>query len=300
MDQEPQGTGNFDAGNWQYETLDVTEQFRAPEPIKPPPKKRRFSLRALQRGAIILAACSLVLSIVIGAYLLLRKSEKKPPGSFVVNTQSLDNGTLNSLTDQADGNVKQQLTISPDTLFKNSVVVQGSLSVEKDLTVRGKTILQGPANLSDGLTVAKNTAIAGNLNVNGQISAASLTVGSLTISSINLSSNLNFAGHIVPSGAAPATRPSVAAGSGTVTISGNDTAGTVVITVSGFVVPGELAIITFRTAFSTTPKVQLTPINDSASALNYFATRSASFFTINTASNPISGQTYVFDYLITQ
>jgi len=84
-------------------------------------------------------------------------------------------------------------------------------------------------------------------------------------------------------------------------VSGNDTAGTIVINVGGgSVASGELAIITFNKLFNATPKVQLTPINTSASNLNYYATRSASFFTINTSTAPTNGTSYVFDYFVTQ
>lgn len=293
---------------WDDTSLEVAEPGVTRQPLDstPPPKKpsrRRKKRQVIALTGTVLAAAAVGMS----AYALLQQKQEKPEATYVINTQSLDNGTLNELTGQADGLVKQQLTISPDTIFKNSVTVQGPATVENDLTVRGKTVLQGSTSVESdlsvnrSLTVVGNTSLASNLNVNGQISAASLTVGSLTISSINLSSNLNFAGHLIPNGPAPAPRASTAAGGGSVTVSGNDTSGTIVInTGNSFMTPGELAIVTFQTPFNTTPKVQLTPVNDAASALNYYATRSATFFTISSSSAASQNRQYVFDYLVTQ
>lgn len=305
MNQDPlPGSNNV----WEDTSLEVTEptvvQQQSLQPA-PPAKKPR---RRKKRQVIAVAGTVLATAAVgMSAYSLLQQKQEKPETTYVINTQSLDNGTLNELTAQADGSIKQQLTISPDTIFKNSVTVQGPATVENDLTVRGRTVLQGPTSIENdlsvnrSLTVVGNTSVASNLNVNGQISAASLTVGSLTISSINLSSNLNFAGHLIPNGPSPSPRASTAAGGGSVTVSGNDTSGTIVINTGGnFMTAGELAIVTFQTPFNTTPKVQLTPVNDAASALNYYATRSATFFTVSSSTAASQNRQYVFDYLVTQ
>ncbi len=171
----------------------------------------------------------------------------------------------------------------------------GNEQVGGNLAIKGTTTFQGAVGINS------NLAVRGSLSVGGVLSAGSLNVGSLGVSTINISGNLNFAGHIVPSGASPSVKSSVAANGGSVTIDGNDTAGTITINIgSGAVLPGELAIINFRSAFTGTPKVQLTPINSQASALNYYATRSPTFFTVETSSPPVAGASYVFDYLITQ
>lgn len=311
MNLEPSRDRELDPAVWEESSLEVAEQPNGQNIARRPAPKNRRSMRNLfsKKNVLIFGLVVIVLgTLASGMFIILKKPAPKPANNtYVINTQSLDNGTLNELTSQADGNIKQQLTISPETIFKNDVTVQGSVKINKDLTVDGHTNLQGPTTISDSLTVSRsltvngNAALASNLTVNGQISAASLSVGSLTISSINLSNNLVFAGHLVPNGTAPAARISVAAGGGSVSISGNDTAGTVSITVgSGGLLAGEMAIISFKAAFNTTPKVQLTPINDAASGLRYYATRSASFFTVNTSTAPTAGMTYVFDYFVTQ
>lgn len=259
----------------------------------------------LPKRAIIIVSAVIMLGLL--AFVAIA-SQKKPaakpvaPTPIVINTQSLDNGTLNKLTNPASpSETKQQLTIAPDTLFKSDVQIQGSLKTEKNLDVGGNLAIKGTTSLQGAVGINSNLAVRGSLSVGGVISAGSLNVGSLGVSTINISGSLNFVGHIVPGGARPSVKPSAATNGGSITIDGNDTAGTITINIgSGAVIPGELVIINFRSAFAGTPKVQLTPINSEASALNYYATRSPTFFTIETSSPPTAGASYVFDYLITQ
>jgi hypothetical protein len=260
------------------------------------------TVKPIKRTVLVIVLALILLAGIAAGIKFLNKPDKPTePTTVVINTQSLDNGTLNQLTPTSSGEVKQQLTISPSTIFKNDVAVQGSADITKNLSVGGIVNIQGATNIKDSLSVAKSVNVGTNLTVNGLITAASLSVGSLTISSINLSSDLNFGGHIVPSGSQPAVRASVAAAGGSVSISGNDTAGTITInTGNGSLTAGELAVITFKTAFNATPRVQLTPLNSPASGLRYFATHTAGFFTINTSTAPANGTTYIFDYLVTQ
>lgn len=290
------------------EAIPVADETDPNSPKKPeaPKKKKRFKKPA-RSTIILLAGLIILLGSTLAVIILLLKNREQPTTNVVINTQSLDNGTLNQLTAQAGGTINQQLTISPNTIFKGSIEVQKSALVREDLSVGGKTLLQGPVVTQDSLEVNRSltvrgaTTIGNNLTVGGQITAASLSVGTLTISSINLSNNLTFAGHLIPNGKAPSVRTSVAAGGGSVVISGNDTAGTITINIGNNVTtPGEMAIITFATSYNTTPKVQLTPINAASSALGYYVTRNAQFFTVDTSSLPTAGASYVFDYFVTQ
>jgi cytoskeletal protein CcmA (bactofilin family) len=259
--------------------------------------------------AVLLIAILVMGLIVCGVVIaVLSKPAKKADTTVIVNTQSLDNGTLNRLTSQLGTNttVQQQLTISPSTLFKNNIEVQGTATVDKDLTVKGTSTLLGAVTAGSSLavhgalSVGGSTNLAGNLSVGGLLTAASLNVGSISNSTINLSGNLNLGGHLVPSGTAPHVVPSVAASGGTTTISGNDTAGTVTITVgNGLVQSGEMAIITFNKAFNLTPKVQLTPANEAAANLRYFVTQSPTFFTVRASNTPANGVQYQFNYFTT-
>lgn len=310
LPEDNETNNDYDIFRQDYTTLEVTEENsgvnRVPTPNMANKSRHKKFLGTAALGMIITTA------LVTGILAYIRAS-KKPDTSVVINTQTLDNGALNQLSAEAGPGAKQQLTISPETLFKQNLIVQGSADIQQNLdvggilTVRGQTILQGPVRLEQdavlqrSLTVSGNTAIGGNLSATGSITAASLSVGSISISTVNVSSDISFGGHLVPNGATPTSRPSVAASGGNVTVTGNDTAGTIVINIgNGSAVTGEMAIVTFNKLFNSTPKVQLTPINTSASGLNYYATRSASFFTINTSTPPTNGSSYVFDYFVTQ
>lgn len=276
----------------------------------PQPKSPLGTLRHKLKWRLVvlsLLALFLIAGIILGITSITTKKTNK---TIVINTQSLGNGTLNKITSQINGKgaTSTQLTISLNTLFENNVSVQGTLNNNGDLNVGGNFSVKGTSSLLGSLSTNGNLAvkgsgnIAGNLSVSGLISATSLSVGSITISTINLSGDMNISGHIIPAGPSPAVAASTAASGGTVSISGNDTAGTVTIVEgnAGNKLAGELAIITFHKPFATTPKVQLTPVNAASAQLNYYVSQSPTFFTIECASVPVSGATYTFNYLVTQ
>jgi len=105
--------------------------------------------------------------IAAAAIILLKQPAKKAtPTPIIINTQSLDNGTLNRLTAQAGPNAtKQQLTITPDTLFKNTVVVQGALKTASDLDVAGNLNVHGKTTLQGAVGINSNLAVHGALSV---------------------------------------------------------------------------------------------------------------------------------------
>jgi hypothetical protein len=231
------------------------------------------------------------------AYSVFKTTKQSSNKTIVINTQSLSNGTLNKVTSSLGntGKVNTQLTITPNTLFKNDVEIQGKTSTDSDLQVGGNLTVGGT------LSVKGSSNFGANLSVAGQITAASLSVGSLSIGTINLSGDFNLTGHIIPSGTAPSVSANVAAAGGTATISGNDTAGTVTINIgSGKANGGELAIVTFHKPFATTPKVEITPVNAQSAQLFYFVSQSPTFFSIECAATPANGASYTFNYFVTQ
>src|SRR4051812_912257 len=109
-----------DAGPIQEE-MTTTPSATAPSG-SPHSPKRTLILKVLS-GLLVLV----LLAGIGSAFQQSRKSSVKTEKTVTINTQSLDNGTLNKLTTQTskDGAVQQQLTISPKTLFKSDVTVQG-------------------------------------------------------------------------------------------------------------------------------------------------------------------------------
>ncbi len=234
-----------------------------------------------------------LLILVIGL-LIIRLTTHQPPAKTTttvnVNTQSLSPGTLQKLEQQNAGSViTQQLTIAPSTLFKNDLKVQGQTSLAQNLQIAKNLTVDGSAN------------VAGDVSVSGLISATAISVSSLNLKTLQLGGDLNFGGHITPTGSRPTIAPNVAATGGTATVDGTDTSGTLSITTgSGTQIAGELAILTFSKAFATNPRVQLTPVGASSAALQAYVSQGVRFFTIETGNTPSASVTYVFNYFVTQ
>jgi hypothetical protein len=163
--------------------------------------------------------------------------------------------------------------------------------------VGSNLIVGGTTTLQRSLTVQELVTINGGLTVSGATSLNTLNAGTIAVRNISISGPLTI-GHLVTQGAAPTIAANAVGGGGTVSISGNDTAGTVNInTGSG---PGNvLATITFRAAFTGTTHVQLTPLTSGAASAGAYVTRSATGFQIH-ANTPPAGQTLGFDYLVAQ
>ena len=84
---------------------------------------------------------------------------------------------------------------------------------------------------------------------------------------------------------------------GTVSVSGRDAVGTIVINVDAHGTAGTLAQIAFRNQYQTTPHVVISPVGRSASTV--YVNRSLSGFTVLTSAQLPAG-TYTFDFIIVQ
>lgn len=183
--------------------------------------------------------------------------------------------------------------IQAGTSAFNSLNVNGdgtisNLNVRKDLTVEGLTKLQGAVTVSQLLTVNNSVNILGNLSIGGILSMNNFQTNMLTVG-----------GKITTRGSSP----SVSKGSGleaidTVSISGNDVAGTVAVnTGAGNLRGGILANISFVNAYSTTPHVVVTAIG--AGVDGVYVNRSSTGFSIGAISvSPAAG--HAFDYIVMQ
>lgn len=290
-----------------FREAESLEQSAFPQPVTADPASATSTTPngSHRTGYAVAAGVLLILTLILIGFFLTRSKPddvKITPTPITINTQTLDSGTLTKLTIQSGAaETRQQLTISPETLFKNGVTVQGALRANQSLEVGGTLDVQKSVTLRDSVSIGRSLVVRGSVTVGGVLSASSLNVGTLSVASVDASGSLNFGGHLVPRGPQPSAKSSVATSGGTVTVSGNDTAGTVTITVgNGQLNSGELAIITFTTPFTTTPKVQLTPINAASAKITYYASRNSGFFTIETATIPTTDASYVFDYLVTQ
>jgi hypothetical protein len=241
--------------------------------------------------------------------------EKKP------TIQTLSQDDINKLSEIGAnlGTNGQTLNVAANALFRGKADVTG------DLTVGGRLNANGPVTLSQlnitgntaatGLNVGSNLNVTGttalqktltvnslvtinsNLNVTGTASIGAINTTTLAVRTITISGALTIS-HLVTQGTAPAISAGSVGGGGTVSISGNDTAGTININ-TGSGPAGALATITFRAPFAGTVHVQLTPLTLAAATAETFVTRSNTGFQIH-AGNPPAGASLSYDYLVTQ
>lgn len=191
-----------------------------------------------------------------------------------------------SLTSLQAGNT------SLSKLNVNGEASANSLTLGQNLSVAGASTLQGQVTIGQLLTVNNNAVIAGNLSVGGTISTAAFRANSLTSNT-----TLTIGGHVISQGNPPSVSGGGALGSnGTVSISGNDAAGTVAVNVGVGAVSGTLANVAFRSQYSSTPHVVVTVVGHSA---NYYINRTSTGFSI-VAASPLSPAGYAFDYIVVQ
>ena len=176
--------------------------------------------------------------------------------------------------------------VSVNSLSINSDLTTGGLNVGRDLAVAGNSRIQGTLTIGQILTVNNSVNVAGNLAIGGALSVRNFQVNTLTI-----------AGHLISTGAAPGVSGGGALGSnGTVSISGNDTAGTIGVNIGVGASTGCLASVSFRERFVVTPHVVVT---GSMPTNIYLAGRTSSGFTVCTAG-ALSPGGYFIDYVVVQ
>lgn len=193
-----------------------------------------------------------------------------------------------SLTNLEAGNTSlAQLNVNGDGTLSN-------LNLRQNLVVAGTTQIQGAVTLSQLLTVNNSVNVGGNLSVGGVLS-----VGSFHSSSLVSDGSVTIGGHIITEGVAPSISRGPNIGlNGTVSISGNDQAGTIAVnTGTGSPGNGEVASVTFHAGYTNIPHVMVTMI--SSSPTPFSITRTPAGFSIWTG--PLSASVgYAFDYIVEQ
>ena len=244
-------------------------------------------------------------------------SNKKSADQTTINGQTLSQEDLNNLgsSDQQVGDAQQTLTIASNAVFNGRVLVRNDLDVAGTIRVGGALSLPGitvsgtsafeNVQIANNLSVAGNAAVQGtltvqqNLSVGGSASfAGQISAPSLSVDKLILNQDLQINRHIDAGGATPvASRGGAVGGSGTVSVSGTDTAGTVSINFGPGSTAGVIATITFANNFSQTPHVVITPVGSSCAGLNYYVNRTTGGFSINTTNAGGAGTSCAFDYI---
>ncbi len=142
------------------------------------------------------------------------------------------------------------------------------------------------------------------LNVSGLTTLEDLKVtGTATVGTLVVTGNATFKGniiiegHIITSGTTPAGNVLGAAGvGGSVSIEGNDTAGTITVTTGSAPSAGELANAVFSKTFGKKPNINLTPVSEAAAAADYYYTSTPQDFKLKFSSLPLPNTVYVYSY----
>jgi hypothetical protein len=314
----------------------TTPTVLTPGSVHRPVAKGKASLTNVYRRADVMttlftfAGAVVAGALIIGGYWFVTKQKAAKPASTPKVT-TLDQSEIDKLGKFFDGNAvgdsAQVLTVTSSSFFKNRVAIGSDLKVvggtevtgttglsdlrvdktatlaitniRGQLTVAGPSTYTGPAIYNGGATYNGNLTTSGNGSFGGSVSAGSVSVRDLTVSS-----QLNINGHLNVGG----SNPSASAVSGVstgATVSGNDSAGTVSVTVapgSGAAGGAQLVTVNFRNGFPVVPIVNITPVGRASAIIMPFVNASANGFTISAAVLPATATstTYNFNYWVVQ
>lgn len=281
---------------------------------KPPLLKRvwqKFNIYLLLFILVIL------ISVAVTVVLFMKNKTVTQKSDSLINTQTLSEESLKQLANSSVnvGNSKQVLNVESNAIFSGSVLVRSNLEVAGSIKVGGELQLPGItvsgssrfSNLqADNLAIGSSATVqgvftakqgivaSGNSIFDGPLSAASISTNSL-----QLNGDLVLTHHITAGGPVPGVARGGAVGSGgTVSLSGSDTTGSVIINTGGGPGAGCFATITFARKFNGVPHVTVTPVGSAGAALNYYVNRSTTEFSICTTNPAPAGQTFGFDYIV--
>lgn len=292
-----------------------------PEEDKPVEKKVSPVKKFFRKVNLYFLLFALLLSVAGVVTVVNYINSQKPPADPNIANQSLTQDALKQLanTDATVGESAQTLTIQGSAIIAGQTLMRGNLNVATNIqaggTISGPTLtISGTSNLGEtqinGLQVASNLAVQGdttlrNMTVSGTSSfAGAMTASSITVGQLILSGNggLQVPNHLVFNGATP-SRSIIGSGiigsGGTVSTNGSDTSGSISIN-SGNGTSGNGCIVrvNFVKAFTSQPRVIVSPINRAAGQMQYYVERSLTGFSLCTANTPASNETFAFDYFI--
>ena len=209
-------------------------------------------------------------------------------GSVIVYIAPSYYNPSNSQTLQANNIIANMLTV-------NSAINASSINDSNLLTTKT-------------LNVIGSATIGGDLTINGGLSVEGMT----TVSDITIN------GHIITSGKTPTVSILPSAGTNaTVTITGNDTSGTITITTGSTITTtnsngqtiisgnnpgiGGLVSLIYDKSYTLLPHVIITP-NDAVSAGMevYPASQNDKGFTVGVDKQPLPNTVYTFEYFVVQ
>jgi cytoskeletal protein CcmA (bactofilin family) len=314
--QAPASVSALEEGGVVSESIMATPDGKVPELTVE--KKQFFLLRLIKRINIyfILLFVVLLIFAAISIYAVRKNTASNQEAAF--NTQALTQEDLSKLanSDAVVGDAKQTLTVGSNAIFSGSVLVRGGLDVAGTIKVGGPLSLPGltvGGTTSLDLAALKELTVSGIASIQGKVNAqgglnvtggatfsGTVAIGQLTVDTLDLTKDLKLTRHITASGGTVGSSNGAAlGGGGTASVSGTDTAGTVTINTGGSAPTGCFVTVNFAAAYGSVPRVVISPASPAAAALNYYTTRTASGFSICTASDPADGTAgMTFDYIV--
>lgn len=290
-----------------------SKSLEAPPPAPPKPPNR---LQRLLSGTNKYLIIFILLLVAAGSVIYITIHGNKPTTS-TSSVGSLTDQQLAALKGNTTlvGDSKQTLDVQSNAIFEGQVLLRSDLNVAGTIKVGGGLSLSsitvggggnfGQLGVNGGLNVGGDVLTQGNLTVQksltvgGSASFGSLSVSQLTVSNLQLKSDLGLSRHITTSGGNPGRSNGSALGSGgTASVNGSDTAGTVTINTGGSPPAGCFVTVNFVQKFGSTPHVVITPANSSSASLQYYVDRTTAGFSVCTANSPSGGVNYLFDYVV--
>jgi cytoskeletal protein CcmA (bactofilin family) len=308
-------TANATTSSTGSDEIEARSNTSAPLPAE---IQKKNVVTILQRINIYLLIFGLVIIIGIAVTVI---AFIKTPSNTNTNSNKAQNLSASQLESLAAGSTTigssdQVLNIEPNTIFSGQVLIRKDLDVAGNINVSGavnftSVTVSAIANIQQiqagKLSVSGNTAIAGQVAINNTLAVSgaasfggSVTANQLTVQSLDLSGDLIIGYHIITSGAAPSTSPggNALGTGGTVSLSGTDTAGSVIINTGSSPGTGCFMTITFIHSFASSPSVIITPVGSAAAGLGYYVTRTSSNFSICTNSVAPASSSFGFDYIV--
>lgn len=166
----------------------------------------------------------------------------------------------------------------------------------------GSLMLRNTAAASTGMICWSSTAVAGGANdtVLSRSAASTLQLGTTSSSPANGYASLRL-GQVLGGSGAPTIAAGAAAGTGpTVSVTGNNNAGQISITVGTSPTAGVLATITFNAngTYPTAPFVTMTPANSTTAGILAYVTTTTTTFVLNVSAALTASSTYTWNFLV--
>jgi hypothetical protein len=271
--------------------------------------KSSFNIYFIIFIVLVLAAIGIIVFAVSSSKKANKTTQTKAPSLTSQQIAALKGNTT------LVGDAKTTLDVQSNSVFENQVLVRNDLNVAGALKVGGNLSIpsltvSGSGNfgtlqvgssfgVNGDATVQGTLSVQKSLSVAGTASFGGLSVGSLSVTSLQISGDLSVTRHLVTNGTQVNRTPGGAlGGGGTVSVSGTDTAGTITINTGSSPAAGLFATVNFAQHFASTPHIIITPVGSAAGSINYYVTRDTSGFSVGCSTPPPAGASFAFDYFV--